>query len=148
LIFKPRFRKDLHKTNNAEENRIWKMKNRKSKYNSGVAILFAVLLMGILLSIILTLSSIFTPKIRASFDVGSSTGAIYAAESAAEWCLYVSGVGPAEKPVMFNGAVYKNGLTEPPSDFSPTGTECTNNIIRTIGTYRGTSRSYELNQKL
>ncbi len=52
-------------------------KNYKLKTDSGVAAIFAVLLMGVFLSITLTLSAIFIPKIRISSDVKSSVTALF-----------------------------------------------------------------------
>lgn len=62
------------------------------KLDSGVAVILAVLLMGIFLSIALTLSAIFIPKIRTASDAKRSVGALFAAESGIEWCLYVNRV--------------------------------------------------------
>lgn len=112
----------------------------KIRNQKGVAILFVVLLVGILLSIVLTLSSIFTPKIRASFDVTSSAGAIYSAESAIEWCLYVNRQSPPAPtplpPVLDNGAIYANSATGAP--LIPN--DCLSPSVRIIGTYRSVSR--------
>lgn len=115
------------------------MENQK-----GIAILFAVLLVGILLSIVLTLSAIFTPKIRTSFDVNSSAGAIYSAESALEWCLYANRQSPPAPtplpPVLDNGATYLNATTGAPLAAG----DCLLPSVKVIGTYRGVSRVFDI----
>ena len=122
------------------------MTNHKTKKENqkGVTILFAILLVGILLSIILTLSAIFTPKIRTSFDVNSSAGAIYAAESALEWCLYINRQSPPAPtplpPVLDNGAIYVNAATGAPL----VPGDCLSPSVKVIGTYRGVSRVFEI----
>lgn len=110
----------------------------------GVAVLFAVLLTALFLSITLTLSAIFIPKIRISSDVKNSVGAIYAAESGVEWCLYVNFKTPAlptpSPPAMANNASYINGNTG--NSFIPS--DCLVLPIKSTGTYNGTTRSLEI----
>jgi hypothetical protein len=118
--------------------------SKKNRNQKGVAILFVVLLVGILLSMVLTLSSIFAPKIRASFDVNSSAGAMFASESAIEWCLYVNRQSPPEPtpapPVMDNGAIYVNAIT----NVAPIPSDCLSPSIKIIGTYRSVSRALDV----
>ncbi len=111
-----------------------------SKLNSkqqGSVIIFTILILGSMLAITLTLVSIYLPKIRAIGDAGAgSVGAIYAADSALEWCLYINRAHPAlPQPVMTNGATY---TLIPP--------DCTANPLNTqaVGTYRGVSRSLQV----
>lgn len=111
---------------------------------NGVAVIFAVLLMGLFLSIALTLSAIFIPKIRTAGDVKRSAGAIYAAESGIEWCLYVNRIGLAAQPVMSNGASYINGNTGNPFPTpSSVPGECVS-PIKSTGTYQGVTRTFEI----
>ncbi|HEY4520492.1 MAG TPA: hypothetical protein VJJ72_01670, partial [Candidatus Paceibacterota bacterium] len=104
----------------------------------GSIIVFAVLIMGILLAISLTLAATFIPKIRASLEAGpGSVGSLYAADSAIEWCIYINQGKPAVgQPVMSNGATYT--LTP--------GT-CNNQTLNhtAVGSYLGTSRSLQVN---
>lgn len=117
----------------------------KEKTNQkGAAVVISILLVGVLLSIVLTLSLIFTPKIRASSEIKKSSAALYAAESAVEWCLYViRHGGSAAPPTMSNNSSYLNGLTNQP--FNPTN-DCSSSTtaIKSIGTYQGISRSFEI----
>lgn len=109
-----------------------------SKNNQrGSVIIFTLLILGSMMAITLALLGIYLPKIRAIGDAGSgSVGAIYAADSALEWCIYTNRANPVlPQPVMANGATY----TLIPSD-------CTilplNN--QAVGTYNGVSRSLQV----
>jgi len=108
--------------------------------NDGQAIVIAVLIAGVLLSITLALSLIFAPKIRASSEIKKSSAAIYAAESAIEWCLYVNRRGAIAQPVMSNGASFINGITNQPF----VSADCSAATIKAIGTYASISRSFEI----
>ena len=118
-----------------------KTKNYKLKTNSGVVVILSVLLIGIILSIVLTLSLIFIPKIRSAADVKGSVAAAYAAETAIEWCLYVNRINPtAPPPVMSNGATFINGYTN--AAFVPV--DCATPPLKAVGTYQGVTRSFEI----
>lgn len=107
---------------------------------SGVVVILAVLMIGIILSIVLTLSLIFIPKIRSAADIKSSVAAAYAAETAIEWCLYVNRIGSIAVPVMSNGATFINGYTN--AAFVPA--DCTAPPLKAVGTYQGVTRSFEI----
>ena len=85
----------------------------------------------------LTLAEIYLPKIRVIRDAGAgSVGAIYAADSAIEWCIYINRGYPAlAQPVMSNGASY----TLTPADCAPVPLNNT-----AVGTFRGISRSLQV----
>lgn len=108
-----------------------------------MVVIFTILLIGIFLSIALTLSAIFIPKIKTAADIKSSAAALYAAESGIEWCLYVNRVGSAPQPIMANGATFENGIPNPPAPF--TEADCLSSPIKSTGTYRGITRSFEVN---
>lgn len=102
---------------------------------SGVALVISILVVGILLSIVLTLSAIFIPKIRIAAETKNSVTAAYAAESALEWCLYVVNIDPDQsRPTMENGSTY--------TPIAPTA--CTTSPVRATGTYRGVTRAFEI----
>ena len=107
---------------------------------SGVVVILAVLLIGIFLSIAFTLSAIFIPKLRTASDAKRSVGALYAAESALEWCLYVNRIGSTAQPVMGNGATYINGNT----NVAFVESDCLASPFRSVGTYQGVTRSFEI----
>ncbi len=104
----------------------------------------AILFAGVLISIALSLSLIFTPKIKTAGDVKRSVAAAYAAESAIEWCLYVNRIGATSQPVMGNGALYINGFTGLPfAAVPPMPGDCVS-PIKALGTYQGVTRSFEI----
>lgn len=115
---------------------------------SGSIIIFVLLLLGIMLAIVLTLTSIFAPKITSSAQAKNSAAAIYAADSGLEWCLYLSRVNTtAAKPVMSNGAkLYRNDdATEIAGPVVPADvTYCNTSPVKIIGTYQGVSRALEV----
>jgi len=85
------------------------LKFAKLKINSesGVIIVYSILMVGVLLAIVTTLSALFSAKVRLSSDVKSSVSALYAAESGVEWCLFRKKDGNAPIPVLDNGATYE-----------------------------------------
>jgi Tfp pilus assembly protein PilX len=118
-----------------------KIRNLKSDQD-GIALLISLLLTGILISIVLTMSIIFLPKIRLAGDVKKSSTAFYAAESAVEWCIYINikGGAPPAIPVMTNGSTFVNALT----DVSPIPADCAATSFKMTGNYQGISRSLEI----
>jgi|SRR3989344_1659925 len=117
-----------------------KTQNQKPSSQSGVAVIFAVLLVGAILSIVFTLTSIFLPQLKSAGSVKRSVSAAYAAESALEWCLYVNRIGSAAQPIMSNGATLTNGTTG--GVFVPG--DCLASPVRAVGTYEGVVRSFEV----
>lgn len=94
--------------------------------------------MGVMLLIVLSLTAIFASKIAGATNAASSVGAIYAADSALEWCLYINhGNLAVSAPTMSNGATYV--ITSP---YTPTD-DCTAIPLnhQVVGSYRGVSRS-------
>lgn len=109
----------------------------------GSIIIFTLLMVASILSITLTLVNIFIPRLRTYSESTSSTGALYAADSAMEWCLYTAREKPPlPQPVLSNGATYEIYQNGTPSD-CPGGETLD---YRTVGTYRGVSRSYEVEE--
>lgn len=104
---------------------------------SGSVMIFTVLILGSMLTITLTLLATYIPKVRAIRDAGAgSVGAIYAADSALEWCIYTNrGYSALPQPTMSNGSTY----TISPAD-------CTLRPMdhQVVGTFRGVSRSLEV----
>ncbi len=116
--------------------------NKIKSAQNGQAIVISVLIVGFLLSITLTLSLLFTPKIRASSEITKSSAALYAAESGLEWCLYVYRYSVVAAPVMANSATFLNGKVNPPVPLAPA--DCSNPPLKVLGTYQGISRSFEI----
>lgn len=90
-----------------------------------------------MLAITLALAGIYLPKLRAVGDAGAgSVGAIYAADSALEWCIYTNRANPAlPQPVMANGATYR--LIPADCTVMPLNHQA-------VGTYHNVSRSLEV----
>ncbi|OGN28791.1 MAG: hypothetical protein A3A33_03355 [Candidatus Yanofskybacteria bacterium RIFCSPLOWO2_01_FULL_49_25] len=118
------------------------MKLKSSKNQEGVAIIYVVLMVGVLLSIVFALSAIFLPKVRTATDVKNSVGALYAAESALEWCLYIAYIDPIPPippPVMDNEATYAK------QDGTPLiADDCALPTIQINGTYRSVTRAFQI----
>ena len=104
----------------------------------GSILIFAVLMLGSILAISLTLAAIFLPKIsianRASIG---SVGAIYAADSGVEWCIYENRGHSAAIPTMSNGASFS---------ISPSSSACANEPLDATvqGNYQGVTRALQV----
>lgn len=109
---------------------------------SGVALLVGVMLISVLISIMLVMSSIFLPKLKVAQEIRKSVSALYAADSAVEYCLYVDKINTRiaagfpdtlpTQPALSNGATF----TIEPSDCSFP--------IRVYGEYQGVRRFFEI----
>ena len=111
----------------------------KTTNQTGSTLIFSMLLLGVMLLVALTLAGVFVPKINLSTKAKSSVGALYAAESAVEWCLYVAKVDSgATPPVLTNGASYTDNTEQP-----LTSASCVT-PLRVIGSYQGVSRALEV----
>ena len=117
----------------------------------GVVAIITVLFITFLASIVIALAAIILPRLRVSAEIKRSVGALYAADSALEWCLYRGAKAIVPGPDMQNGAtyvVYLSGTTTSPTP-SPSGatTDCSTPggpPIKSIGTYQGVTRSFEI----
>jgi len=109
------------------------MLHKKFTNESGVIVIVTILLISFLLSMVMVLSAIFIPKIKASAEIKRSVVAAYAADSAVEWCLYVVNKGSIAAPVMQNG-----------SSYTPTLEASCASPLKAIGTYQGVSRAFEV----
>lgn len=112
-------------------------KGFRKERERGAIIIFTVLMLSTILAISLALAAIFLPKIRGIVNAGpGSVGAIYAADSAIEWCIYKNrGYPDLPQPIMSNGSTY----TITPSDCSVTPLN-----HQAIGNYRNVSRSLQV----
>ncbi len=109
----------------------------------GSIIIFSVLMLGVILAITLALGNIFLPRLRTSNDAINSVAAIYAADSALEWCLHEQrGKLPSvSAPTMSINATYViyfgSGLASCASTETPLN-------HRAVGTYGGVTRSLDM----
>lgn len=117
------------------------------KEERGSILIFAVLMLSVILTITLTLVSIFAPKLRSISETASSVKAIYTADSALEWCLY-NNRHPAASipaPVMSNNATYTIlDSAGNSSDCNPQPAQPLD--YRTIGSYGGVNRSFQVTE--
>ncbi len=118
--------------------------NEILKQDRGSIIVFTVLMLTAILTITLTLTRIFIPRLRSITEATDSIGAVYAADSAMEWCLYNNREkSPSlSQPILNNGATYQIYSNGNPSTCP--GGETLN--YRTVGTFRGVSRSFEISE--
>lgn len=130
------------------------------KQQRGSIVVFAILMLAVVLASALGLARIFTPKIGLLNEAGQSLAAIYAADSATEFCLYEArknAVPPVlPNPLLTNTATYtiaSLSATEVVLTLVPSNplTDCrrlgTGSFsFRATGIYRNVSRSLEINQ--
>ena len=103
------------------------------KTDRGSALVFTILLTIAIISITTTMAAIFLPKIKQSGEIRRSVGAVYAADTGIEHCLYVNRVAPAPTPVFDNGATYT--ITPP---------DCSSPPFKAVGKFQGVVRSLEV----
>jgi|SRR3989344_6245624 len=104
------------------------------QFQKGVAIIFTLLLVSIILSIVLALSAIFIPKLHGASEVKNSVTATYAAESVLEWCLYKTRIGDIDPPDL--GILGLTYTVDPP--------DCSGTSVKATGTYGGVTRAFQL----
>lgn len=114
------------------------------KAQKGSILIYSVLMLGVILTITLGLGNILLPKLKTASNAINSTAAEYAADSALEWCLYTQrGRPPAvSQPTMSNGATYAlyyPGSANTVATCAPSEKPLNH---RVVGTYRGVSRSF------
>lgn len=111
---------------------------QRGSKQSGIIILFSILFLSAILAISISLSAIFTPKIRLFFDVKSSAAALYAADSGIEWCLHAVRKGSSVSPLN-NSLGAKISINDKES---PVPADCVS-PVRSAGTQREVTRSLE-----
>ncbi len=100
-------------------------------------------MLGVILTITLALGNIFLPRLKTSSEAIDSIAAIYAADSALEWCLHEQRARPpsVSAPTISIVATYViyfgSGLASCTSAETPLN-------HRAVGTYRGVTRSLDL----
>jgi hypothetical protein len=128
----------------------------------GSIIIFALILLLFLLNISWGLLDIFLPKLKTLQEASYSVRALYAADTAAELCLYEARIQPGSpigrnnpvptnppyKTILTNGAIFKitnlAGPVDVTDDCRPLGANTFQ--FRTTGQYKGTVRSIEVSQ--
>ena len=114
----------------------------------GSILIFALQILAIMMSIIFTVSAVFIPKLRIVSDSLKSVNALFAADSALEWCLYINRENPTPEflpqPAMVNGAI--SAIYYPASGTTLATCLSTETPMdhRAVGTYQNISRSLEI----
>ena len=117
-----------------------KMPANKQK---GSIIIFAVLMLGVILTITLALGNIFLPRLRTSTEAINSVAAIYTADSALEWCLHEqrARAPSVAAPTMSIASTYVTYFGSGLASCAPAETPLNH---RAVGTYRGVTRSLDM----
>lgn len=120
-------------------------------FERGVSLYFAIIIMGILITISFGLSTIILSQIKVTREMGNSVVSIYAADTGIEralYALYKLGISP---PFNFSDCLdlNQNGCdskdpTYQVNGFSP-GSNCPAiyYCLKSIGNYQGTKRAIE-----
>jgi Tfp pilus assembly protein PilX len=114
----------------------------------GSILIYTLLSMSVMLAIGLTLMSLFVSRLRAAASARDATVALYAADSAAERCLYEARTMTPDRLTMDNGATFT--VTDVATNADVTG-DCSrlgsaSFQFRATGAYRGSSRALEISQ--
>ena len=109
----------------------------------GSIIIFAVLMLGVILTITLSLGNIFLPRLRTSTEAINSVAAIYAADSALEWCLHEqrARLPSVSAPTMSITATYVIYFGSGIASCAPAEDPLNH---RVVGTYKGVTRSLDM----
>lgn len=109
----------------------------------GSILIFSVLMLGVILTITLSLGNIFLPRLKTSTEAINSVAAIYAADSALEWCLHEQRARPpsVSAPTMSNNATYILYFGSGIASCTPAEDPLNH---RAVGTYIGVTRSLDM----
>ena len=112
---------------------------------AGSVLIFSILMLGVILTITLSLANTLLPRLRTSHDSLSSVAAVYAADSGIEWCLYTQRdrQPPAPAPVMSNGATYVILFGALPAACTPAENPLNHSVV---GTFRGVTRAFKIQE--
>lgn len=111
----------------------------------GSVLIFSVLMLGVILTITLSLANTLLPRLRSARDAISSVGAIYAADSGLEWCLYtLRERSPAmPQPIMSNGATFTVTFGILPATCASSESPLNHT---SIGTFRDVNRAFKISE--
>ncbi len=116
----------------------------------GSIVLYALLSLAVMLAIGLSLNALFISEFKAATQARNTVDALYAADSAAEKCLYEAHLGANEPPLVFSsGATYDVASPSTPSiDMTDQCASLGKKSFRfrATGTYRGSRRTLEISQ--
>ena len=121
------------------------------KHQKGSVLIFSLLVVSAMLAIALGLIGVFLAKLKTVGEAVNSTGAIYAADSGVEMCLYEANykvpAGALDSGRLANGGQFSIKQLTPAEALLVPGTDCTaiaTESFRVLGEYRKTNRSLEV----
>ncbi|MDP2647886.1 MAG: hypothetical protein Q8P35_01430 [Candidatus Yanofskybacteria bacterium] len=126
------------------------MSSKTNNREKGSVIVFSIFIIAAMVSSTVIIAGIFAPKIRSVYESVNSTVALYGADSASEVCLYETRRQTGPVPRLLPA-----GLTIKIASLSATEVDVTNDCrpmgknfftFRATGTFRGLSRSLEVQQ--
>ncbi len=107
----------------------------------GMAVIITVMFIAFMITIVTALTSIVLPRVAITGQIKKSVTALFAADSAVEWCLYYPKSPGLAQPAMQNGAtVAINPAPSAPYQCSLPGAP----PFKTTGTYQGVTRSIDI----
>lgn len=126
---------------------------------SGIAMVFSVIMLAVILATTVGLVSIFAPRLRTSSDVKNSVGALFAADSGAELCLYearrrlpapsprITALLSGEATFTISSVSQQFGKVDLTADCRPLTVGGNDNFrFEVLGKYRTTNRALRVNQ--
>ncbi|OGN06112.1 MAG: hypothetical protein A2750_04110 [Candidatus Yanofskybacteria bacterium RIFCSPHIGHO2_01_FULL_45_42] len=119
------------------------------KNNNGSVLIYATLIVGVIFAITFALAAVFIPKIKTINEAANSAGAVFAADSAGEWCLFKArGNGNIPELAFDNPDLdYKIDAIAPiqgdiSKDCAPLYSPSGSFIFQTTGIYREVGRTF------
>ncbi len=116
----------------------------------GSVILYAMLTMSVMLAIGLTLNALFISKLRSASAIRDSVGALYAADSGVEKCLYEARQNSNQPHMTFSievdYAITSTATSSPDVTDNCASLGSGSFGFRSTGTYRGVRRTLEISQ--
>lgn len=95
--------------------------------------LLTLIILAIILATAIAASNIVVLQIRLAGNAADSVGAVYAADTGAEWQLYNIRKGTTTEPVMANGATIISSITWGSLT-----------VLKSLGTYKSAKRQFRL----
>ncbi len=118
---------------------------KTSNTQKGSVLIFSILMLGVILTITLSLANTLLPRLRSASDALNSVAAIYAADSGVEWCLYTqrARVPAVPQPVMSNGATYTILFGAGAGTCAPAESPLNHTVT---GTFRTVTRAFKIEE--
>ena len=121
---------------------------RVNHMQRGSIIIYTVSILGIIMSITFALAVIFIPKIKTVNEAVNFANAVFAADSATEWCLYEARTRIITPLVFSNPNIQSSVFAVNPALGTVTDCDALGDsfTFQATGTYQGVSRTFEVSQ--